>query len=162
MRDDGTPNATIHDLTPVQGTPLAERRHDPAESLQAVLDAREAERRALLIARMKVWGPVVLALLGGGTYAGVEYLPAPGGEIHEELQRTKEQGEQNTRQIRALGKVTVEGLNHLGKKIDAINPEAKDVPKPPSLVAAEKQVEDQDTEDAVTKMLETGGAGDGR
>jgi hypothetical protein len=148
MPEPGAPEATIHDLTPIHGMPL-ERRRDPTELLMAALEAREREKAMRWWARVKVWGPIAAMLLGGGTYAGVELRPP------SDVERAQRLGEKNSEQIRALGKVTVEGLDYLGRKIDKAHPEVRAVAKPDSLKKAEAEVAEQETASRVDKILET-------
>ena len=151
----GAPDAQIHDLTPVDGH-INENR-DPAVTFEAVLVARERARAARWRARMVVWGPVIAAVVGGGTWAGVEFSAPRAGvapsEITEDVQKLEEKATENTRKIRALGKVTVEGLDHLGRKIDAVHPGIAPIEKPPSLVAAEAEVESDRVAGTVDRIL---------
>jgi hypothetical protein len=65
--------------------------------------------------------------------------------------------EENSKKIRALGKVTVEGMDYLGRKIDTAHPEVKVVEKPPSLKEAETELAEQETENKVDKILDVVG-----
>lgn len=166
MTENGTPTPIHGDLTPIDGGAV-ERRRDPAESLDAVLTAHERVKAAKWKARLKVWGPIIAVVLGGGTWAGIELKPAGApptlpSDLREDVKKLEKRSEQNEKQIRALGKVTIEGLDHLGKKFDAAHPSAAYVEKPPSLVEAEKVVEEQKTEDRLDEILKgvTGDTGE--
>ncbi len=145
---DGIPQSQVATLTPVEGL-------DPAASrLEEVLTKRELKNRLKWKVRAKVWAVPLMAVLGGGTWAGIELNPFGNGTA---LQEVKEQADENAKQNRALGKFMIEGLDYLGNKIDAAHPEVIPEEKPESLKQAEEVLEEQKQETRLNKVLETGG-----
>jgi hypothetical protein len=162
MTENGIPTSIHGDLTPIDGGIVArERRRDPGESLESALEAHGLRNAAKWRRRFKIWILPILTALGGGTWGAVEYSTTP-SDVQQDIKKLEAKAEVQEKQTRALGKVVVEGLDHLGKKMDKAHPEVSTLEKPQSLKDAEKEVEEQKTEDRLDEILkdvagETGG-----
>lgn len=181
MTEPGAPKGQLYDLTPIDGG-VNDSMLQTQRVVQKVLAEQEARRekkekeeRDAAHKRRMFWGKViggaVTAVLGGGgitlSLKSDDTPPIMPSDLKQDVKKALDKGEENSKQIRALGKVTVEGMDYLGKKIDKAHPEVRVVEKPDSLKNAEKAVSDQETNNRVddalgiVKSVTTGGETDG-
>lgn len=187
MTDNGAPKGQLFDLTPVDGSindsamqtqrivrSVLQEQEERLEKKRA--DEREAERKEREAAhkRRVKWGGiiagVITTILGGGgltlSMKSDDTPPIMPSDLKNDVKKALDKGEENQRQIRALGRVTVEGFDFVVDKIDKAHPEVAGDKKPKSLEDAEQALEDENTDRKVDEALDivksvTGGNTDG-